>query len=410
MDFHKHYEVAVVGGGIAGIAAAVQAARSGRKTVLLEKTVLPGGLATTGLVYIYLPLCDGNGNQVTFGLCEELIRRSIVYGPGEIPDNWKEKKNAPEVERFRCIFSPAAYMLALDEILEENEVDFWLDTLVCGAEIENGRVSAAIVENASGRGKISAERFVDASGDCVLARRAGIPCLAGENYLTVWALEYDRKAENSNFVSPINMISDGPYWLGMTGRADQLSPDQIYRAPDGEAVSRFMLDGRRLLRKRYQKLHADGEHDRNSLFALKVPAMPQFRKTFCIDAEYVLDSGENNLFFPDSIGMLGDWRKSGPVWEVPYRTLCPKSGPGGLLAAGRCTGARNDAWEITRVIPSAAMTGQVAGLAAALSLDFGTDPRQLDVSRLQDELVKLGFKLHLSDIGLEYQEKDSTLS
>ena len=56
------------------------------------------------------------------------------------------------------------------------------------------------------------------------------------------------------------------------------------------------------------------------------------------------------------------------------------------------------------------MTGQVAGLAAALSLDFGTDPRQLDVSRLQDELVKLGFKLHLSNIGLEYQEKDSTLS
>ena len=56
----KQYDVAVVGAGVAGIAAAVQSAREGKKTVLLEKTVLPGGLATTGLIYIYLPLCDGN--------------------------------------------------------------------------------------------------------------------------------------------------------------------------------------------------------------------------------------------------------------------------------------------------------------------------------------------------------------
>ena len=85
IDFDKKYDVAVVGGGIAGVAAAVQAARCGKKTVLIEKTVYCGGLATAGLVYVYLPLCDGNGRQVTFGIAEELLHCSIKYGPGEVP-------------------------------------------------------------------------------------------------------------------------------------------------------------------------------------------------------------------------------------------------------------------------------------------------------------------------------------
>ena len=76
-SFNRTFDVVVAGGGIAGVAAAIQAARRGKKTVLVEKTVQPGGLATTGLVNVYLPLCDGNGRQVTFGLCEELIRRSL---------------------------------------------------------------------------------------------------------------------------------------------------------------------------------------------------------------------------------------------------------------------------------------------------------------------------------------------
>ena len=96
MDFSVEYEVAVIGGGIAGTAAALQAARSGKKTVLIEKTILLGGLATSGLVYIYLPLCDGNGHQVSFGITEELLRRSCQYGPGEIPPGWRQEKNAEE--------------------------------------------------------------------------------------------------------------------------------------------------------------------------------------------------------------------------------------------------------------------------------------------------------------------------
>ena len=130
----KRYDVAVVGCGVAGVAAAAAAARMGAKTVIIEKTCTPGGLATAGLINIFLPLCDGNGTQVTFGLADELIRLSLKYGPGKIPPDWMHRKNAAEEERLRCVFSPAAMILALEELLMDSQVDIWYDTLVAGVE------------------------------------------------------------------------------------------------------------------------------------------------------------------------------------------------------------------------------------------------------------------------------------
>ena len=78
-------DVLVAGGGIAGIAAALSAARKGAKVTLIENQFALGGLATLGLIAIYLPLCDGEGHQVTFGICEELIRLSVKYGSDNGP-------------------------------------------------------------------------------------------------------------------------------------------------------------------------------------------------------------------------------------------------------------------------------------------------------------------------------------
>ena len=101
---------------------------------------------------------------------------------------------------------------------------------------------------------------------------------------------------------------------------------------------------------------------RKDQFVLTLPGMPQFRKVYCLDAARVLEAGENGRRFEDSIGLAGDWRQAGPVWEIPYRSLYPRVSVDGLLAAGRCTGARGDAWEVTRVIPVAALTGQARRL------------------------------------------------
>ena len=107
IKFSVQYDIVVAGAGIAGIAAALQAARCGKRVALLEKMILPGGLATSGLVYIYLPLCDGNGTQVLYGLPEELLLASIAYGPGDIPPDWRKEKNAPELRAvFQTRHSP----------------------------------------------------------------------------------------------------------------------------------------------------------------------------------------------------------------------------------------------------------------------------------------------------------------
>jgi len=393
LSFDCCCDVAVVGGGIAGVAAALQAARSGMKTILIEKTILTGGLATTGLVYFYLPLCDGNGRQVTFGITEELLRASLQYGPGDIPADWHEPGSG---RRLQAVFSPAAFVLAMDEMLEKAGVEIWLDTLFCAAELapDGSRITGIEVENKSGRGRIRAGQFIDASGDCSLARAAGIPCHDDNNFLALWALQYNQQHRNGPLAPALEMRLDGVPWDPATA-----PPGTIFREIDGKKVTDFVLNGRRLLREYYRQSYQDGR-TRQDLFAVKLPAMPQFRKIYSIDARYVLDSGENNRHFDDSIGLVADWRTPGPVWEIPYRTLLPARPLGGFLAAGRNTGARNDAWEVTRVIPPAAMTGQVAGLAAAMAIRQKTEPGDLDVAQLRQELRNAGFPLHLEEIGL----------
>lgn len=397
-SFTRTYDVAVVGGGIAGVAAAIQAARAGMHTALIEKTVFPGGLATTGLVYIYLPLCDGNGRQVIFGIAEELLRASIAYGPGDIPAGWPGGPEGDRKERFRTPFSPASYILALDELLENAGVEIWYDTLFCAAERspEGNRLAAIAVENKSGRGRICAKQFIDATGDCSLARAAGLPCHDEINFMTLWALQYDRQQTASRLVPGIDICFDASTPCNL----EKAPPEDLCRGIGGKAVSDFVLEGRRRLREFYRARYAEGR-DRRDLFPLHLPAMPQFRKIYSLDAQYVLGSGEDGRRFEDSVGLTGDWRKPGPVWEIPYRALLPAQPLGGFLAAGRNAGARDDAWEVTRVIPPAALTGQVAGLAAAMAIRANCEPAELDIARLQRALrEECGFALHPEEVGL----------
>ena len=402
LQFDAIYDVAVVGAGVAGVAAAIQAARSGMKTVLIEKTVLFGGLATTGLINVYLPLCDGNGKQVSFGLTEELLRASLFYGPGEIPSGWDKGQDAPEKDRFRCIFSPASFILAIDEMLEDAGVEVWLDTLVCDAEVENNKIVSAICENTSGRGKIRAKQFIDATGSSLFARRAGIDCHDEWNFLTAWILAYDKNQPETQMTPYVHMYVHGTPW-----DPQRVPAEHLFRGESGKTVTDFVMKSRKWIREDFKRAYETEpeKYNRQNFYALKLPAMPQFRKIYSIDAKYVLGDDENNKRFEDSIGIAADWRKAGPVWEIPYSSMIPKKDIGGFLAAGRCTGAKGDAWEITRVIPPAAMTGQVAGLAAAMCIKNNIQPYELDVKALQKELKEnCGFVLHLDEIGLSYDK------
>ena len=80
ISIYNNYDVVVCGGGVAGVSAALSASRAGAKTLLIEREFALGGLSTLGLIVIYLPLCDGKGRQVSFGIAEELLRLSVKYG------------------------------------------------------------------------------------------------------------------------------------------------------------------------------------------------------------------------------------------------------------------------------------------------------------------------------------------
>ena len=113
-------DVAVAGGGVAGIAAALAAARQGADVALLEKQCVLGGLATSGLVTVYLPLCDGRGNQVSYGLAEELFRLSVRYGAQrKYPKAWLEGGTKEEriAKRYEAQFNPVYFQLLAERLL-----------------------------------------------------------------------------------------------------------------------------------------------------------------------------------------------------------------------------------------------------------------------------------------------------
>ena len=386
-DFVKQYDVVVTGGGVAGVAAALAAARRGAKVALVEKTVLWGGLATAGIIFIYLPLCDGDGTQVTFGISEELLKAGLKYGPGEIPAGWRNGKNLAEEERYRVIFSPASMVLAIDELLAASGCDLWLDTLLIDAETRDGRVASVTVANKSGTGKLEAAAFVDASGDADLAFFAGAPCPTAPNALASWALEYCAQAGGPLFAPGIR--------ASIVGCATD--PDFTAPGVNGRLVSDFLLAGRAKYRKLLEDAYAAGTADRFTLFPLKLPAMPDLRHTRRIDGGFTLLSGMEWKPFEDSIGVCADWRCSGKVWELPFRALLPKT-LSNVLAAGRCISAADDAWEVTRVIPVAALTGEAAGTAAALAAGRRISPCELPYRDVQDAMRNAGNPFHISDL------------
>lgn len=387
MDFIKEYDVVIAGGGVAGAAAALASARRGARTALIEKTVLIGGLATSGLINGYLPLCDGNGTQVSFGIAEEFFKASIKYGVGNVPDKWKDSSG----NRYQAVFSPASFALALDELLIDTNIDIWLDTVVCKTVLNRQTITAIEVSNKSGYGQIRAKCFIDATGDADLAFLSGANCPQEDNSIAYWAIEANEKQTEENLA------------MFKYGR----SCDQTMGKPgiDGKFISDFVLAGRNIYRKHLTEQYRNNSSRRTTRFPLALPTMAQLRMTRRIDGVFTLSDRMEWTSFDDSVGLVADWRKSGYVWEVPYRSMLPCDLKG-LLAAGRCISSAGDAWDVMRVIPAAAVTGEAAGVAAALAAKKEILPDELDINSIQNELrYGSSLPLHFADIGLNNKKK-----
>ncbi|MBE6628667.1 MAG: FAD-dependent oxidoreductase [Ruminococcaceae bacterium] len=390
------YDVVVAGGGIAGIAAALAAVRQGAKTLLIEKEFALGGLATLGLVTIYLPLCDGNGRQVSFGICEELIKLSVKHGIEAKGAEYLAWQNGSDEDkkkyRYRVRFNAQIFAILAEQKLKEEGVEILYGTSVCDTVVNDGRVEALIIENKSGRQAILAKSVVDCTGDADIFHLAGARCahFGQGNVLAAWHYSVD----------------DGAVKLHMLGAADLSDEEKAKKRKDkgeGLMAEQFHLVDKRFsgvegkeLSEMMQLSHdkmlegflADGELTDKHFFAT-MPTIPQIRMTRRPVGKYEMDTDDDHKFFEDSIGMVGNWRKKGPIYEVPYRALIGDLK--NVIAAGRCISNTDAMWDIMRVIPCCAVTGEAAGIAAAM----GGDLTALDVSALQKKLVENGVELHI---------------
>ena len=385
-------DVLVCGGGVAGIAAALAAARQHKRVILLERHYLLGGLATAGLITYYLPLCDGYGRQVSFGIAEELLRLSISLGAeAGYPANWLDQSDATarteRDPRFEVRYNAHLFALLAERALEEAGVEILYGTYAVNVNCEHNTIQAVIVENKSGRQAICAASVVDATGDCDIAQFAGAPTdtFRQGNVLAGWYYSTGK---------------DG-YQLNVVGFAD--TPDSRKSDADHERTRRWErfggIDGRELS-DMVQKSHnltltdilAKRKTD-SGIMPATLATTPQVRMTRKLVGEYCLDDREMHTCFPDSIGMVSDWRERGPVYEVPFSTLYSRSVKN-LVVAGRCTSVTESMWDIMRVIPCCAVTGQAAGTAAAMTSDFPS----ISITALQEQLQKDGVVLHERDM------------
>ncbi len=388
------YDVIVAGGGVAGCAAAVAAAREGKKAIVFEKTVTLGGLATNGLINLFEPMCNGRGTQVMFGMCEELFNLSVKYGYDSIPADWKNGK--PEKKTFQRMetrYEAPVFSLALTELLKAEGVDICFDTLITDVVMEGKHCKAIIVENKSGTLCYEGDLFIDASGDADLLARAGVPTVIGRNFHTyiAYGITLDsckRALDMKNIGKAEVAFMGGKSTLHGTGHPENI---KTYDATNADEVNRYLITNQLEL---LNKIKSD---DRMSRYVFMLPSMAQFRTSRRIDGEHTFNTEKDAYrHFDDSIGVISDYERRDYIYEVSYRTLI-KNGYDNIITAGRCASGEGYGWDIIRSIPASIATGQAAGIACSQALDTKKPVFDIEIGKLQNTLEKRGVSLHFDD-------------
>lgn len=379
------YDVVVVGGGIAGIAAAVSASRNGAKTLLIEKQINLGGLATVGLISWYEPLCDGKGKQLVFGIGEELIKLSVKYGFDCLDPKWggDGKNTHPGGGRYSTHYSPMSFSLALDEYVREIGVDIRFDTQAVYPVMNDNICLGIMTETVSGKEFYPAKIVIDATGNAGVCHGAKMPTADGKNLLVYVShgfsknevANYDSKKDlmqfrNWNWISGKDFSSETPETLSDSSGTTSDSVNEFIRESKKKALD-------------FIKSQNKSDYELSS-----IPTMPQFRTIRHIIGETTLNGTESDKTdISDSVGCFSDFRKRDTRYMLPFGTLYNKEFPN-ILAAGRIISAEGEGWQITRVIPVCAVSGQAAGTAAALCAKDGCTVDKLSVSKLQQQLQK----------------------
>jgi glycine/D-amino acid oxidase-like deaminating enzyme len=406
-------DVLVAGGGSAGIAAAVAAARSGADTILVERHGSLGGMATGGLIVLLLSLDDGRGRQTVGGLCQELVERLTALGAAYHPpsDEWGNADpelveryrryglvwgRGPHAVRYSVAYDPEAFRFAANELLLAAGVRLRLHTWIATPILADGAVRGVVTESKAGREAFFAQVVVDATGDGDLFAAAGEQFGLESVHPWLWF-------RMGNVRDPDDAIvgSEGRFFKTLGGRFFKTLGSGRTLMPWGIAD---VVDRKIDPTNPEDLTWAEVECRRRVMDVVaELKDVPGFEDAYLddlawqlgiyesrrLEGRYVLSRRDEGVSFRDTVAFTGDWVRYGVTYEIPYRCLLPQRTEQ-LLVAGRCISADHRVHQATKEIPPCFATGEAAGIAAALSVDRAVAPSALDVRELQARLQEVG--------------------
>jgi hypothetical protein len=431
------YDVVVLGGGPAGLAAAAAAGQHGRRVLLIERYGFLGGMGTAAGVTNFCGLhanVHGEIKQVVHGVTDDLLARIDRLGG----------LNPPHLVLGKILaqaYDTAAYKCAADDLLLAHKVDILFHALATGAIMDNERrIKALLIETKSGRRAILSKVFIDCSGDGDLATFAGAgfekgdangdtlyPTLmfrlngvdadiAGDAWRTIPALMDE--AEKRGVIFPRKGAIVRPQKHSSEWRVNVTQVKNAQgRAVDGTDAAELSLgeiEGRRQAMDFFEFLRHQVPGFASS-YVVDIPPQLGIRETRRIAGLYQLTAADviSCASFDDTIGVNG-WpienHKAGDVeWRwpdipgsrgfnhLPYRMLLPRTAAGqsfdNLLVAGRCAAMTHEGQSAARVSGGCFVMGQAAGTAAHLSLAGNSASADISIEKLQETLARDGVYL-----------------
>jgi ribulose 1,5-bisphosphate synthetase/thiazole synthase len=378
-------DVLVVGGGPAGVAAAIAAGRAGASTVLVERYNHLGGLWTGGLV---LPLLSthavdkrGRQQQVIFGVGDEMVQRL--------------RQIKMVISEVNPVVDPEAAKYLFDVMIKESSVKMLYHCWASNVIVEDGWIKAVILETKSGRVAIAPKMVVDGTGD------GDILHLAGENYDNMkYHIGLVHRLGNVDRIDPSKpgfkklQIGDSTpipsvNWFNMHGDDDR---DGI----DLHTLSQLQQKYRIQIWENTEKIRATPGYE--EVFLLDTASQLGVRMSRILDGEYRLTLEDSMTFkqFDDVIGISGAWTNmlydgkrirasERPLWQIPYRSMLPRKTKN-LIVSGRCFCFERGLVEDTRIIGTCLVTGHGAGAAAAVAAQSNSSAKMVDIQKVQSLL------------------------
>jgi hypothetical protein len=414
-------DVVVVGGGPAGLSAALAAARNGAKVTLLERYNHLGGLASGGMVLVLDDMWDNHLNEISVrGTCQAMIERLAALKLAVYPrsNEWGHDPaslrrwtrwgafdfhthSTPHPICFAAAFDPDGWKRVALDMVQEAGIELRLHSWFSHTLVEDGRVTGVVCESKSGPQAILGTVVIDATGDLDVAASAGAPHTGG-NYImtTVFRLggvdtetaeRYEREqpeeyAALDRRIKKVLGGSWGLWWLKTPLPGIVWCNCPHMAGLDGQKVedlTRAEVQGRK-------HIHALVDLVRQELpgfgncFVVDVAPQTGVRQTRLLEGEYILTKEDltQRTRFSDSVARGRDY-------TMPYRVLLPQK-IDNLLVAGRHYSVTSQAQKISREIPPCMAMGEAAGVAAAMAVAAGVTARQVDVAALQRTLRAQG--------------------